>query len=127
MATPKWLKRRFTHQCSIDRQDAGTAQTSTGQPSESFTTLGTDISCKFIEENETYPVEGVGQVTVKERKILFEHNQDVQVDDRVFNLVDANGTAVGIGTATITDIVTNRDIKGVKHHRVAMLEKVEIV
>lgn len=124
MTTPRYVKRRLNFSCDIER-DNGTSQLADGWIEENWSSVGTSVPCKYWEESESYVSEAEGYVTVKSRMIMFEHNQDVEMDDRLSNLKDSDDVIVGIGTAAILEPETRRDIAGDKAFVVAEVEKVE--
>ena len=125
MTTKHWLKKRLTHTCTITR-DVGTAQSSTGQPTSVGSAVGTAIPCRWTETRERYGSESLGYVTLKERMLIFDADQDVRQGDDISNILDENGTAISTSTFDIEEIRTPRGVDGKIHHVNAVLERVEI-
>jgi hypothetical protein len=121
--TRGWLARRLTHTCTIER-DSGTAQSSTGEPQESWSAVGSGVACRFAAKQERLASEQIGFVTRQVNLLLLKSDQDVQIEDRVHSITDANGSVVAAGTYAIEQLLTRRDIRGKKHHQSAELERV---
>lgn len=124
MSTPRYVDRRLVFTCDLER-NVGTAQLSDGFIDDVWSSVGTSVPCMYWESQERYIDESIGPVTIKSRNVMFRHDQDLKMDDRLSNLQDRDGFLVGVGTAAILEPATRRDIKGSPAFQVAKLEKVE--
>ena len=119
-----WYNRRLVHTCSAER-DTGTAVSSSGEPQESWASVGTAIACRYVETRNRYATEAQGFVTRIDSMLLVKFDEDFEVDDRVFLIQDADGTAVAAGTFSVQQVVQRRAIDGVLHHHGLLLERVK--
>lgn len=120
----QWLKRRFTHSCTVER-DSGDTFSASGEPQESWSDVGT-MAGRFVETNERVAREGVGFVMLKTHAWLCDAGEDVAVDDRIKDILDADADTIDAGPLTIEELLHRRDIKGGAHHLSLALERVDI-
>lgn len=125
MPTPRWLRKRLTHTCTV-RRDSGTAQTGSGQITPSWSSVYTAQPLRFAERVERIAAEGVGAVMMQRNIALMNGTADVQVDDRITSIQDADGNSVAAGTFTVERALKRRDVAGNMYHLSLELERVEI-
>jgi len=125
MATPRWLRKRLVHTCTV-RRDSGTAQTGSGQITPSWTSVYTAQPLRFAERIERIAAEGVGAAMIQRNIALMNGTADVQVDDRIAHILDADGSVVAAGTFTIERVLKRLDECGKVYHLSLELERVEI-
>lgn len=125
MTTPRWFKRRLVHTCTVER-DSGTAQTSSGQITASWSDVYTAQPLRFTERVERVAAEGVGAAMVQRDIALMNGTADVQEDDRIHSILDAGGNTIGAGTFTVERVLRRRDVGGNVHHTSLELERVGI-
>jgi len=127
--SPQWLKHRFTHTCTVER-DVGTAQSASGEPQASWSDIGT-MSGRFVEEREKIASPSTGFVMVKTHRWLCDagitsEGTAIAVDDRIETILDPDGNSIDVGPFGIEEILQRRGIKGDAHHLSLKLERVEV-
>ena len=122
--SPQWLKHRFTHTCTVER-DGGTAQSASGEPQESWSDVGSAVAGRFVEKRERIASPTGGFVMLKAHHWLCDLDENVAVDDRIKTIKDPDGNSIDAGPFTIEEILNRRDIKGDAHHLSVKLERVE--
>lgn len=110
-------------------RDVGTAQSASGEPQESWSSIGT-MAGRFVEESERIASEATGFVMVKAHSWLCDTGTTSQgtaiaVDDRITSIVDADSNSIDAGPFTIEELLHRRDVKGDAHHLSLKLERVE--
>ena len=103
MTSRRWFKRRLSHTCTIQR-DSGTARSATGRVINAYSDIATAVPCFYTSRKENRVSEGKGNVVVKVQTILFGHDQDVIIDDKITSIADSGGTSIEAGPFTVNDI-----------------------
>lgn len=124
MTTDKWLRRRMSHTCVVQR-DSGTAQSSSGQVTPVWADVGTRRPCRYVERSESMVDEARSAVMVKTRLLLMNGTSDVTVSDRIVRIWDPDDTVIHAGPFTVEELFERRDIRGRVNHLALTLERTE--
>jgi len=125
MSTPRWLKRRLVHICTV-QHDTGTARTASGQVTASWADQYGTQPCRFVETSERTANERTGEVLVHRTLVLMNATADVDASKRLRLIRNAAGTTVAAGTYTINRVLARRGIGGSMYHLSLEVERVAV-
>ena len=125
MSTPRWLKRRLVHLCTV-QQDTGTARSASGQITALWSDQYGSQPCRFVETSERVANEGQGEVLVHRTLVLMNATADVDAGKRLRWIRDANGTTVAAGTYAINRVLGRRGIGGQLYELALEIERVAV-
>jgi len=123
----QWLKHRFTHTCTVERNTP--TQSASGELQDDWDSIGT-MAGRFVEERERIASPSEGFVMLKTHSWLCDtgitsQGTAIAVDDRITSILDPDDGSIDAGPFGIEEILHRRDIKGAAHHLELKLERVE--
>lgn len=103
--------------CTIQRRDAGLQTDPDGRPVYTWANLYTNVACHYWEETNDEQI-GIPTVTITRERLLLEARKDVQVTDRVSQVLSVDGDEVA-GQLDIEEVLPRLNdvllrVKGVK-------------
>ncbi len=119
MSTGLRFKRHLIHTATVRRPTS--SQTDSGELQFSWADVGT-VVCRFVESREGVASESVGFAMQKIAYLLTAQGEDIQEEDEVYNIVDADSNSVVTGAYTIEGKLTRR--RRSAHHMRFRLERV---
>ena len=116
------FQKTLIHRCDIQRKVD--VQSGSGELIPTWTSIDTQRPCRYVEKLERIAQESLGFPMVLEHLLLMDSGEDVQVDDRIVNIVqDDCTTPVDAGPFTIEQLLIRRTTGA--HHLSMELERVE--
>jgi len=125
MATPRWLSKRLTHICTV-QQNTGTAQSASGFVTPVWADQYGSQPCRFVETDERYAAEGIGEVLAHRTMVLMNATADVDASKRLRAIRNCAGTTVAAGTYVVNRVLERRGIEGKGYHLMLEVERIAV-
>lgn len=116
------FKKNLIHLCTTQRTTP--AQSSSGEPIDSWANNLVDQPCRFVFEEERIAQESVGFMMLKVPFMLIDSGVDMIEEDRIINITRVeDSSTIDAGPFTIEAVLKRSST--VRHHIRLNLEKVE--
>ncbi len=116
------FQKKLIHRCDIQR--ATDAQSGSGELIPTWASIATLRPCRYVEKLERIAQESLGFPMELEHLLLMNDGEDVLVDDRIVNIIQATDSAVvDAGPFTIEQLLIRRTARA--HHISMELERIE--
>ena len=108
------------HTCTVQRPTE--AQSTSGEPIQTFAEQATEVECRLVMRLERYAAEDASRERTHEHVLLVRPTADIETGDRVTDFAWADGTAYNVGTYDVINVL--RRNTRTAHHISCELEKV---
>jgi len=106
------------HTCTIQRSTPATS--TSGEPIPSWADVDTLVLCRYIQQRQSFPNEGLTAEHIRVDLVLLKAGTDIQEDDRISSIVlAADSTTVLSGPLTVTSVI-RRNTTETNHLSVAV-------
>lgn len=121
----RWFERRLAHTCTVER-DTGTSQSSSGEIGTSWSATTTTQPCRYVERTERVVDPSRGLVMFHQELVLMRGTADVNVNDRLSTILDADGGTIEAGPFVISQKLERRNLDGSVHHISLLVDRVTV-